>query len=93
MCKSSYHQSTLSIFHLRPSFRKIRYKSGMSLRYGRDGAHPVRHKLFLDELLSSSNVSTCVETSELLSFLTRWFVETYQWITASPLYVFGIVNF
>ena len=26
-------------------------------------------------------------------FLTRWFVETYQWITASPLYVFCTVNF
>ena len=33
MCKSSYHQSTLSIFHLRHSFRQIRYKSGMSLRF------------------------------------------------------------
>ena len=49
--------------------------------------------LFYDFLVSSTTVSTCVETSELLSFLTRWFVETYQWITASPLYVFGIVNF
>ena len=57
---------------------------------------------YLSFLDIKTTVSTCVEASELLSFLTRWFVETcstshqfvetYQWITASPLYVFGIVN-
>ena len=78
-------------------------KSGFKSKLPKKPGNTPLSGTYLSFLDIKTTVSTCVETSELLSFFTRWFakicptshqfVETYQWITASPLYVSGTVNF